>query len=272
MDWNKSKNIIILLLLIVNVFLAANLGYSVYVQKSARNEQIASLLEYLAARGISMESGVLPESGLGRVVMLVERDRGLESAAADVLVPGAKSRTDGGFSRYSGSGERSLTVSSGGLLEAKNISPTGNGEPRDASEGDLTALLADAGISSDFVENADGFVSVCGAFDGMKIFNCVVFAQLSQTRWDMSGRWCFGVPLPVNNETEMDAIGLIVKFVNSVTALDIPIRTIDDIEPGYLAGTILNIGIRLIPVYKITTDIGDFFIDAIEGALVQAEE
>ena len=270
MDWNRSKNIIILLLLIVNIFLAVNLGYSLYVQKAAREAQVASLMEYLGSKGIVMDSGILPGSNLGRVVMLVERDRVLESAAADILVETAASKTDGGVARYSGPGGN-IMVQSGGVLQGNIKVNYAEDESWEQAADSFTALLSDAGISSGFTDSANGVITIQGAHNNLKIFNCEVSAESTQDGWSIGGRWCFGAALPVNNDAEMDAIGLVVKFVNRITAFGIEIRSIDGMEAGYLANNVLSIGIRLTPVYRIATDMGEFYINAIDGTLVSAE-
>ena len=49
MDWNKAKNLIIFLLVLVNVFLLGNMAYLAYKKEAASRTAVTELTAYLAS-------------------------------------------------------------------------------------------------------------------------------------------------------------------------------------------------------------------------------
>ena len=97
MQWSKIKNIVILILLVVNALLLAQVGYremeSARYRRQARDE--AALL--LAQSGIRVDVASLPEDP-GLLSMRCERDSGEEAVLAEALLGSSAEQPDGSFS------------------------------------------------------------------------------------------------------------------------------------------------------------------------------
>ena len=97
MQWSKIKNIVILILLVVNALLLAQVGYremeSARYRRQARDE--AALL--LAQSGIRVDVASLPEDP-GLLSMRCERDSGEEAVLAEALLGSGAEQPDGSFS------------------------------------------------------------------------------------------------------------------------------------------------------------------------------
>ena len=94
MQWSKIKNIVLLILLVVNVLLLAQVGYremeSARYRRQARDE--AALL--LAQSGIRVDAASLPEDP-GLLPMRCERDSGAEAELAEALLGSGAEQPDG---------------------------------------------------------------------------------------------------------------------------------------------------------------------------------
>ena len=81
MDRYQLKNVIILILLLVNGFLLGSMAYRGTAARAARDRSVEQLVELFAADGMELFPGAIPdeEPPSGRVLT---RDSALESSAA----------------------------------------------------------------------------------------------------------------------------------------------------------------------------------------------
>ena len=76
MDWSRAKNLIIMLLALVNVFLVGNIAYLAYKNDAAERNTVSELVAYLESRGIVLDREAVPRENLGRTVLIVEHNVG----------------------------------------------------------------------------------------------------------------------------------------------------------------------------------------------------
>lgn len=259
MDWSKAKNLIILLLVLVNVFLLGNIAYLLYKNETAARNTVMELIAYLESRGISLDADTVPRENLGRTVLVVERDTELEAAAARVLLSDQtlSAAADGMYAASEGE----LTIKSGGYIDARLTS--------NLSARALISLLKKSGVDLSETVYTDETAEMLADYAALPVFNCRVKASRDDGVWTVSGRVCVGNALRTDSGAERDVPGLIVGVAQRLILRGT--TEISRIEAGWVAGSISNVGLRLIPVYKLTADSDDFYVNAVDGTLLSVE-
>lgn len=259
MDWNRAKNVIILLLVIVNVFLLCTIGTRAYQNAASARSNASELIAYLGARGIEMDAEALPEENLGRTVMVSVRDAEAEAAFARALLGEAEleANEDGFYAAAGGT----LTIRFGGYLEAYLRERT--------EDSSLSALLEESGIELSQKTSSGGGAGMQVAYAGYPVFNCSLTASYGDGFQNVSGRVCVGHIMRTDAETERDASGLLIGLTERMNASGV--TRIIKIEPGWVAGSVSNVGISLTPTYHVTTDAGDYYVNAVNGTLIGVE-
>ncbi len=107
------------------------------------------------------------------------------------------------------------------------------------------------------------------AYAELPVFNCRLTASREGDAWTVSGRICVGNALRTDSGTERDVPGLIVAVAQRLILRGT--TEITQIEAGWVAGSISNVGLRLIPVYKLMADTDDFYVNAVDGTLLSVE-
>lgn len=104
MEWPKLKNIIILILLLVNVFLLIMVGAQERDSAQHREQTITDAVSVLERNGIRLDRTRVPEE-LDLTPMTVERDQESEAALAAALL-GECTASDLGSGRYAYQGKQ----------------------------------------------------------------------------------------------------------------------------------------------------------------------
>lgn len=272
MEWKKAKNIIILLLAAVNIFLLLNLYSLKSGEHNSLEEAALGTAAYLESKGIYVDSAVIPRESAKRQSMVIERSSDAEIATASALVGGSNVTDAGGTITVTGT-NGSATWRSGSLLDA-DITVSGIYNSGDPAV--LIAYLESAGINTaGYIISSDevGFVLTLNKiFNGEKVMNCnLVIRCESDDRATISGRWFTGDGIALNDSTELESAGLIIKYVEHMEKIGMTINSIESIENGYVAQQMTKIGIILLPVLKITSDGIGTYINAIDGNIVLNE-
>lgn len=259
MDWGKAKNLIILLLALVNAFLVGNLAYAMYTNAAETNRAVAELVAYLDARGIALDESIVPRENAGRTVLVIEQNPAGECSAARVLL-----RDDSLTTQESGT-----YTSMGGALNFK-IGGYLDGEVYDISSTDnLVELLEEAGIDVGEPTLWEGFVHLPILYGDLPVFQTELVAKRDGSDWTLTGRMCIGRALRAGSGYERDAAGLIIGATEHL--MQTGTTQITAIAPGWLAGSVSGVGLRLTPVYRITTDSGVYDLNVVDGTLLNVE-
>lgn len=277
MEWQKLKNLIILILLVVNGFLLV-LVWS-RRQESARYEHSAleQTVQVLQRSGIEVElSAAAPADGL--TPMSVERDLDREEALAHALLGQGAVQAEnrgGGLYLYQGSNGE-LSVRAGGELSAQLAQ-----DPRwqtDRPEHHAAGLLRDMGIKAQALEpvQEDGWTRVRfrQLWNGAAVFSC----ELEFAYHDSSLDSIHGTLLTAEGGTAEAGQVLtlptaLMRFSEEIAATGDVCTAVRSMEPGY-RGTVQSLsgGVRLAPVWRITTDTAAYYLDCVTGALTRVSE
>lgn len=259
MDWNKAKNLILLMLVLINLFLLGNLGYLSYRQSAAERQTVEELCAYLQENGVSLDPALVPRKNPGRSVLVLTRDVTSElNAMSGLLDQSDLSFASGGVYRNANG---KVSLYNGGFLDG---TLTGDLMPAELVERckNLGTKDAHSNVHGDQYELQVYYAEY-------PVFNCQLLAEKTEEIWTLTGRTCMGRTLRTNSGTERDAVGLFVDITNRL--IQDETRFVNKIEPGWAASTIADVGVRLTPVYQVMTDTGVYYINAIDGTLMSVE-
>ncbi len=272
LEWKKVKNIIILLLAAVNIFLLLNLYSLMRDERIAMKEASAGTVAYLNSKGISIDENIIPEKNRSRKTTVIERSEDSEIAIASSLVNGDKVTSAGSTITVAGV-NGTATWRSGALLDADITVP---GIYNSGDEAVLIAYLEAAGIhTAGYTAESDelGFtLTINKRLGGDSVMNCSLVIRCEENdRATVSGRWFTGDGVALDDYTEIDPPGLIIKYVEHMERSGVNTISIDNVENGYIVQQMTKIGIILLPVLKITADGNSTYISATDGSIVLSE-
>ena len=273
MEWYRLKNIIILILLLLNGFLLVLVA--VRLSESARYERAAleQTVEALANRGIEVDPDGLSSPGTLPPLNL-ERDLEAEQALVRALLDEAVEADNlgGGLYLYRGAlGE--VSVRAGGELSAALAdSPAWDAaDPEDHA----AALLKKMGISAQPLgtEDREGRRSVRfrQVWNKVPVFSCEVEFVYENGRL----RTIQGTLLTAGQGTEEagEVLSLptaLMRFLDGVTATGDVCSAINSMEAGYrVSSQPLSGGVRLTAVWLVSSNTADYYLDGATGALTR---
>lgn len=274
MEWSKIKNIILLLLLLVNALLLALLATRSLAARQTAREAWRDCISVFEKNGITLGLDEAPE-GEGLAPLRAERDKTAEIAvAASFLGEVTVSEPGGGVFLCNGAlgeasfragGEFSVTLE-GGALSA---------DGQDAGSHALS-LLKNMGLQTDaeslVTEETDGatLVSVSQAVSGVPVFSCTAsFTYRNGSLMSVSGRWVLSEPRAdsqsENLGSPMTALFLLLRHV--ISEGDV-CKEVTAVTAGYQVPATLSDPIKLTPVWRIETDTGLYYVNT-ESASVE---
>ena len=277
MEWQKLKNLIILILLVVNGFLLV-LVWS-RRQESARYERSAleQTVQVLQRSGIEVDlSAAAPADGLAP--MSVERELDREEALARALLGKGAVQAEnrgGGLYLYQGSNGE-LSVRAGGELSAKMAD-----NPNQLVSGDLerhaSGLLKRMGVDVERIgvtkEDEWTRVQFRQVWNGAPVFSCEVeVVYYYELLYSVQGTLLTAQAGTAEAGQALTLPTALMRFSEEIAATGDVCTAIRSMEPGY-RGTVQSLsgGVRLSPVWLVTTDTARYYLDCVTGALTRIE-
>ncbi len=270
MEWSKIKNIILLILVLVNVALLALVVLR--ENRSAQNveEARAGAVAALERSGIAVELERLPQD-MELCELTFTRDRGGEQAAAEALLGAVSAGADSSAVRlvYTGAGGTAEFAMGGEFTVA--LEPgvhTLNGRTEEeAGLGCLELLGIQAELVSAVRDGGDTVLTYRQLWQGVPVFSCPVeltwrdgeLVRIQGQRLAGSSAPAGGTELPLSTAT------VLVRFLAGLNAEGTICSRLEDMTAGYLlSGTT---PLKMVPVWRITTDTGAYYVDGMTGTL-----
>ncbi len=266
MDSRKLERILILILLLLNVFLlAVVLSDSAQARRSSA-ETVASLSALLRENGIEVSDGAIRIRNAPPRCTLT-RDLAMEKRIMARLISLDQTLDQGGnIYFYSGAKGQALLRGSGeidALFQSGAVSQTGR------AESSARRLLQRCGIKAVAAENppdAEDVGFYCTQ-DGLPVYNAVLrFSYVEGSLSILSGTRCFDSAEREDDETLLDSVSVLIRFVEIVREEGYICSRLDSVTPGYLQTITRSGEAELAPVWHIETDAGALLIDAESGS------
>lgn len=276
MEWRSLKNIIILILLLVNAFLLVLVGARRGEARRYDQEALERTVEVLEQNGMEVERGRLGDAD-GLVPLSLERDLAREGQLARALLGGGVEADDwgGGLYRYRGDlGEVSLRAGGGFFAELAE-------DPHwqaDRPEGHAASLLKKMGVDAQQIgmeARGEGTaVRFRQCWDGVPVFSCEVefFYEGGLLRTIQGSLLIVGQAVQETGETLALPTALL-RFLDGTAQAGDVCSAVHSMEAGYRAAAQpLSSGIRLTAAWLVSSDTADYYLDAATGALTRLTE
>ena len=275
MEWAKIKNIIILILALLNLFLLALVavreGRNVRYQDEARTGVLAALEK----NGITFLPEEIPaDSELSP--LSVTRSRSKEPAMAQAILGQAEREDAGGGVRvvYTGAGG-SAAFSSDGRFTFE-LEPLGFALDEDRLEQDSAERLEQLGLQAVLAQTRtdgrDASLLYLQTWEGVPLFSCRI--TLTYHEGDLlriEGERLDGTAIPAAGEP-LDTPTILLRFLAGMNKAGYICSRIDAMTAGYLSRvSAARPVVQLEPVWRIITDTGVYYVDCLTGDLLQTE-
>lgn len=268
MDRRQLKNVIIIILLLTNGFLAGSLVYRSTAARAALDRSAQQLVDLFDSDGIQLDPGIIPKETppAGRILT---RNSSLERSAASRLLGGSlRSSERAGVFSYSGARGAAL-FRENGSFEAAGTLAAEDGEAfcrkfcRDFHYTVSTAQLDDSG---------SGTVTALREYSGLTVNNCVATFTLEQGTVtavrgtllpDASAEAASGDQPPLSAQAALTAFLAMRRETGAV------VSSITDVSLCYELQSSAAAPMSLAPAWHIATDTVSYYVNCITGAVSQ---
>ena len=276
MEWRKLKNLIILILLVVNGFLlvlvAARSREAVQYERSAL-EQTVQVLEN---SGIAVDrSAIAPADGLSP--LSVERDLEQEAKLARALLgedAQGGNQSAGVYLYHSALGEMSMRA--GGELSAELLPDPlwETAHPEDHAAALLKTLGVNAAPAGTAQDGGQTILRFTQERDGVSVFSCrVEFVYRDGRLCSLHGTLLLAASGTAEPGSPLTLPTALMRFSEEIAATGDVCTRLRSMQAGY-RGTVQSLsgGVRLSPVWLVATDTASYYLDCVTGSLTRASD
>lgn len=271
MKTSRLKSIVIAILLLVNIFLFVLLLGRQNQQRAAYERSVEQLSILLSDNGIDFDTALLPRDVSISTIEL-SRSNDEESAFAEKLLGKAVSRSVGGgifiYENDAGSCQFRSNGTVEGALSRHVSNPTAFCEDIFRNWGyhmDDEAYAQALAVN----DSGSGTISALREIDGHLVFA----APLSLTFENSALVSVSGSFLPeaasLKGAECMDAVSAVVHFLDYRNANGLVCTEITRLSCGYLLQDSSSVSTRLVPVWCIATDAGNYYVNCATGSITR---
>lgn len=263
MDRFRLKNIVILILALMNGFLLFSLAQRRSAEQSAFRRTAEELVALFQADGMALDARAISRDAPAGGVAL-SRDTALEEQAAAFLLGKSLTSTDqgGGIYHYAGAAGEALFRSSGGFEASGTLAEA---DAEDFCRDFCRTFSYDApDIRLD--ESGSGVFSAAAVYGKLPVFNCTVtFTIQDRVLTAVSGTLLPKTGTPLPGEEPLSAAGALVAFQRMRRESAVVASTVTDTRLCYELQT-SNASMSLVPAWRIVTDTEDYYVNCYTGA------
>ncbi len=266
MNTLRLKNIVIVVLALLNVCLLSMLVTRKAQERAVRERTAAELVQLYAASGVTLPPSLVPVSAAPFAAADPARSLGSEAAFAEaVLGLCTPEEVGGGIYRYVGGAGQCLLRSSG-AVEASLDRPVD--DPQAFCES-LFSSCGYAALSSDLSDGSGTVVAVRVLPGGATVFNAELVLTFSQYRL-VAVEGSFVPPVEPNEHKEgIDGVTALVYYLDYSNASGEVCTAISDVRAGYLLQNTASVSQRLVPAWGITTDVSQYYVNSQTGEVTR---
>lgn len=268
MDRRQLKNVIILILLLVNGFLAGSLVHRSTAARAARDRSAQQLAELFDADGIQLDPDSIPGEEPPAVCVLT-RDPNLERSAADHLLGGGLRRSErAGVCSYSGAKGAALFRENGSFEAAGTLAAEGGEEFCRRFCQDFHYAVSAVQLD----DGGSGAITALREYGGLTVANCAVTFTLEQGAVtavrgtllpDTSAESAAGDPSPLSAQAALTTFLAMRRETGAVAS------SITDVSLCYELQSSAAAPMSLTPAWHIATDTVGYYVNCITGAVSQ---
>ena len=263
MDTRRLERLVIIILAILVLCLLGVVALDRLQSLNDRREMSALLTALLEDNGIRADDLTLPETpALYRLM----RDADREKAQMKTLIGTDQAQEQGGGIRYYKSARGQAILRATGEMDLLFVGDAaGRGEPGRA----VDRLFARAGLPlavSEREPDDENTLMRCCLWDGIPILNAVLKVDITGgTASLITGTIPFQKESEHSTEGVMNAATAIGRFLEQIRREGIVCSRLEEIAPVYLMSVTVGGEGSLTPLWRIRTDTGTFYLNAVTG-------
>lgn len=271
MSTSKSKNIIIIALVLLNVFLVAILLVDRAEARSAMEAEIEALEGVMKQRGISLGDDIDFSVGAPLPCTILRSEKNDDKLIDNLIDYNYREDMGGNVIFYSsdigqailrGTGEISL-IFNDELPDMSSDHAAAAAKYMEKNGLKLFSNLAKVNASN------DGATAILPCeFDGYCIYNSKLSFTVSGEKLMMiDGTRPFDGETSYLDEAVIDSVSAMMCFMEIVRSDGYICSRVNGIEAGYFMNVAVSGECTLRPVWKVATDTGDIYINAVSGKM-----
>lgn len=268
MEWRRVKNVLILMLLLVNGFLLVLVGTRQSEKRLYERRALEGAVQVMESNGIQVDRTALddPEE---LTIQTMERDIDAErDAAATLLDQSVTGRNlGGGLYVYEGE-DGQISFRAGGELHAilTDDDRWYAQNPQGQVEQLLKRMDVDARVMDTLITEGSGTVAACQMWEGSPLFSCqVVFTYEEGRLVSLTGRLMFACEVE-REEAECQTLPTaLMEFLDEIRDSGDVCSRILAMEAGYRMTQSYSGQVTLTPAWLISTNTANYYMDAVNG-------
>ena len=268
MEWPRVKTLIILILLLINGFLLALVGVQQHQVSRYQHSALTQAVAVLERGGIAVDSTLLVAAPAPLTVQRASDDAALAEA---LLGPGLVHEDQGGgLHRYAGPGGEAVFRSGGAL----SVHFSAAAAPDSDLEAHARSLLEAMGLQGKLWEtrqNADTLsLTFHQLWENTPIFSCPITLEYEgrQLR-SLQATLLLSSSQRAEGSATLDLPTALIRFRAGILSSGDVCSSITAFRPGYRTNSTFGSSVALSPVWRISTNTAEYYLDALTGALTR---
>lgn len=265
METYRLKNIVIVLLVFVNIFLLGLFVSNYSARRAARQELVSQTVSLLAESGISVDSEKISDLALPDTLTL-SRDESLELSLIRYVLGNVKRTDEGGGVYYYQNEKGTATFRGNGSFEI-NIRSSDSVAPLAFAE-DFCKKFGYSDMS--FTTNSGWTtVTASAAADGIPVYNCTLTMRFSgQHLSAVSGYYVSSSTAESSSGSDgISAVSALVSMLDYCTREGTICNAVTDMSVGYILQSTASTPLALVPVWKISSDSYTYYVNSTDGSV-----
>ena len=264
MEWSKAKNILIVILLVVDIFLLGTYIFRAGEEKAEQETIRTEVCKVLEKQGINVSKSIIPLDSMEfdpATTGISEKKRG----NIEGLLGNVRESVNDEYTTFSGErGTFMFSKDSFSLVYESGKQIFGSENAKSLAKEIISALSVKTKEEEIICKKDDGGYKVIipQIFSGIELFDCDVEIKISESGSVIaSGSYiCDGV-INTYSDKILPASAVMLAFADAVKANGFTEVNVSDIRIGYMAKASDNKRLSLAPTLGIETDCGLFLVD-----------
>lgn len=264
MEWSKAKNILIVLLVVVDVFL---LGMYIWRTETAKKEEHALRVEVcdvLRNMGISVSEDMIPKDSMGVSPAIISL-HSIGRKDAERLLGNVTESTSEDSTTFSGEkGTLMITKDSFSIVYESGRQVLGTEKAKTLAREIATALSVEAEEKNFVCKKDDGgyIVTIRQIFSDAELFDCDVEMKISENgSVIVSGKYICEGEITTYSGDVLSASAVMLAFADEVKKQGLRDVNVESINMGYAPKVSDGERLSLAPTLGIRTNHGMFLVD-----------
>lgn len=273
MEGSKLKNIVIVILVLLNLFLLVLSGGRRMQDARSRDEARTAAVEVIHQGGVTLDGQVVPDE-MSLLPMAAERDLKSEILQARALLGGEVEAHARGGEVYRYENEAGwLQVHSTGQYSARmepGIALSEQEQPAEHAAALMQLLEMECRVVTCDVVNGRGEVVLNQTLNGADLLDCQVSVQYQDgCAVQITGSRRLLGQAQRSGGTPVTVATALMRLYNGLNDMGDVYNTIRNIAPAYVLSAEGAGSMRLTPVWQVETDTGTYRLDTLTGVLTR---